>query len=74
LPGKRYTISPAVVFTTMVGSVLWLLIFAEIVNYSARVFNRGGVVWQHFALRVIDFPFAIRDDEEVAGHVIRADR
>jgi hypothetical protein len=54
--------------------VLGPVIFTEIVSYSARVFDRGNVVGQHDTIGIVDFPFIVLDDEEVAGHVIRANR
>ena len=35
--------------------VLWPVIFAEIVDSSTRMFNRGSVVWQHHTVGVVDF-------------------
>jgi hypothetical protein len=44
------------------------VIFAEILDYSTAVFNRGSAVWQHHTIRIVDFPFIVLDDEEVAAH------
>jgi hypothetical protein len=61
--------SPTVFFTTMVASgSLWPAIFPEILDYSAAVFNPGSVVWRHHTIRIVDFPFIVIDDEEVAAH------